>query len=169
MSIFRRFVSYYKPYRKLFVADIVCAVVLSIIDLSFPQFIRWLPDNLFSGDPAVIYRALRWLFLVTKQVEYIVLKRSLPLDTHDARGGRNVFHQRGYILFRQFTYSRNTSKYEMPLLITVGARWIFAAYYVNVIAQIKVDNIGTDIIRFCPCPNSNNIRAHIGKEIKKPY
>ena len=62
MSIFRRFVSYYKPYRKLFVADIVCAVVLSIIDLSFPQFIRWLPDNLFSGDPAVIYRALRWLF-----------------------------------------------------------------------------------------------------------
>ena len=62
MSIFRRFVSYYKPYRKLFIADIVCAVVLSIIDLSFPQFIRWLPDNLFSGDPAVIYRALRWLF-----------------------------------------------------------------------------------------------------------
>ena len=62
MPILKRFVSYYRPYRKFFVVDILCAVVLSVIDLSFPQFIRWFPDNLFFGDPAVIYRTLRWLF-----------------------------------------------------------------------------------------------------------
>ena len=50
MSILKRFVSYYKPYRKFFFVDILCAVVLSVIDLSFPQFVRWLPEGLFAGE-----------------------------------------------------------------------------------------------------------------------
>ena len=61
MSILKRFVSYYKPYRKFFFVDILCAVVLSVIDLSFPQFVRWLPEGLFAGEPAAIYASLRWL------------------------------------------------------------------------------------------------------------
>ena len=61
MSIFQRFVSYYKPYKKFFILDTICAVVLSIIDLSFPQILRWLPEGLFSGSAASIVSALRWL------------------------------------------------------------------------------------------------------------
>ena len=61
MSILTRFVSYYQPYRKFFFVDILCAVVLSVIDLSFPQFVRWLPEGLFAGEPAAIYASLRWL------------------------------------------------------------------------------------------------------------
>ena len=62
MSILKRFVSYYKPYRHLFYMDCVCATVLCIIDLSFPQILRWLPEGLFSGSAASIFSALRWLF-----------------------------------------------------------------------------------------------------------
>lgn len=61
MSIFRRFVSYYKPYKNIFIMDTVCAVVLSVIDLSFPLILRWLPEGLFSGSAASILSALRWL------------------------------------------------------------------------------------------------------------
>ena len=61
MSILKRFVSYYKPYRHLFYMDCLCAVVLCIIDLSFPQILRWLPEGLFSGSAASIMQALRWL------------------------------------------------------------------------------------------------------------
>ncbi len=64
MSILKRFVSYYKPYRHLFYMDCVCATVLCIIDLSFPQILRWLPEGLFSGSAASIFSALRWLFPV---------------------------------------------------------------------------------------------------------
>ncbi len=64
MSILKRFVSYYKPYRHLFYMDCVCATVLCIIDLSFPQILRWLPEGLFSGNAASIFSALRWLFPV---------------------------------------------------------------------------------------------------------
>ena len=61
MSIFKRFVSYYKPYRHLFYLDCLCAMVLCIIDLSFPQILRWLPEGLFSGSAESIMKALRWL------------------------------------------------------------------------------------------------------------
>ena len=64
MSILKRFVSYYKPYRHLFYMDCVCATVLCIIDLSFPQILRWLPEGLFSGSASSIFSALRWLFPV---------------------------------------------------------------------------------------------------------
>lgn len=62
MSILKRFVSYYKPYRHLFYLDCLCATVLCIIDLSFPQILRWLPEGLFSGNAASIFSSLRWLF-----------------------------------------------------------------------------------------------------------
>lgn len=64
MSIFRRFVSYYKPYKKFFVMDMLCAVVLCIIDLVFPQLLRWLPEGLFSGAAGEILAALKWLLPV---------------------------------------------------------------------------------------------------------
>ncbi len=61
MSIFRRFVSYYKPYRNFFLMDTLCAVVLSVVDLSFPLILRRLPEGLFSGSAASIMAALKWL------------------------------------------------------------------------------------------------------------
>ncbi len=61
MSIFKRFASYYRPYRHLFYLDCLCAMVLCIIDLSFPQILRWLPEGLFSGSAESIMKALRWL------------------------------------------------------------------------------------------------------------
>lgn len=41
--------------------DTICAIVLSVIDLSFPLILRWLPEGLFSGSAASILSALRWL------------------------------------------------------------------------------------------------------------
>ncbi len=62
MSIFQRFVSYYKPYKKFLILDLVCAIALCIIDLAFPQILRWLPEGLFSGSAESILSALKWLF-----------------------------------------------------------------------------------------------------------
>ena len=40
MSIFKRFVRYYAPYKGLFYADLCCAVVVSLVDLAFPQLLK---------------------------------------------------------------------------------------------------------------------------------
>ena len=71
MSLLRRFLSYYRPYKKLFWMDTFCAVVLSVIDLAFPQILRWLPEGLFSGSAETILRALAWL-LPVMLVMYLV-------------------------------------------------------------------------------------------------
>jgi ATP-binding cassette subfamily B protein len=58
MQLFRRFVSYYRPYRAIFYFDMFCALVLSAVDVAFPQILRFLTNGLFSGGTAVILRAL---------------------------------------------------------------------------------------------------------------
>ncbi|QAA31270.1 ABC transporter ATP-binding protein [Clostridium manihotivorum] len=47
MSIFKKFISYYNPYKKLFFADMVCALILSGIDLVFPMIVRYLTNNVY--------------------------------------------------------------------------------------------------------------------------
>lgn len=47
MSIVQGFLHYYKPYKRLFYTDMVCAVLVSMIDLVFPQALNYLTKNFF--------------------------------------------------------------------------------------------------------------------------
>jgi ATP-binding cassette subfamily B protein len=58
MSLFRKFVSYYRPYRAIFYFDMFCALVLSAVDISFPQILRALMNGLFKSGPSVILHQL---------------------------------------------------------------------------------------------------------------
>ena len=58
MRIFRKFISYYKPYRFLFYMDLFCALVVSAIDLSFPLILNILNRGLFLGEAQNIYRMI---------------------------------------------------------------------------------------------------------------
>ncbi len=51
-SDLRIFLSYFKPHKKLFVLDMVCALTIALIDLAFPYLSRWcmyelLPQNAY--------------------------------------------------------------------------------------------------------------------------
>ena len=46
MSILAGFLYYSKPYRRLFYADMACAIIVSAIDLIFPQVLNYLTKNL---------------------------------------------------------------------------------------------------------------------------
>lgn len=54
MSLLRKFISYYRPYRAIFYFDMFCALVLSAIDVSFPQILRSLTNGLFTKGPQAI-------------------------------------------------------------------------------------------------------------------
>lgn len=54
----KRFLSYYKPQMGLFVADIICALVLAAIDLAFPIILRNLCGGLFTQGQTAIMQAL---------------------------------------------------------------------------------------------------------------
>jgi ATP-binding cassette subfamily B protein len=61
MHLFRRFISYYKPYRAIFYFDMFCALLLSAIDVAFPQILRSLTSGLFAGAGNEILRMLPWI------------------------------------------------------------------------------------------------------------
>ncbi len=71
MNLIRKFIPYYKPYIGVFLLDLFCASVLSIIDLAFPQFLRILRQTLFLEEPAVILKRL-WIVAIVLLAMYIV-------------------------------------------------------------------------------------------------
>ncbi len=54
MKLIKKFIPYYKPYIGVFLMDLVCASILSVIDLTFPQFLRILRSTLFLEESSVI-------------------------------------------------------------------------------------------------------------------
>ena len=58
MKLIKKFIPYYKPYMGVFLFDLFCATVLSVIDLAFPQFLRFLRSSLFLEEPSVILSRL---------------------------------------------------------------------------------------------------------------
>lgn len=70
MSVMKSFVSYYKPYRGLFYFDMFCALVVSVVDLAFPQILNFLTDGLYTQDADVILRSL-WIVAVSLVVMYV--------------------------------------------------------------------------------------------------
>ena len=61
MKIMRKFIQYYKPYKTVFFLDMICAMIISLIDLAFPQILNYLNDTLYIADHQTIIQSLFWL------------------------------------------------------------------------------------------------------------
>ena len=64
MHTLKKFVQYYAPYKKVFFLDLICAAVISLVDLAFPQILRTLTKTLFTESSDVILWALLPITLV---------------------------------------------------------------------------------------------------------
>ncbi len=58
MDTIRKFIRYYRPYQGVFYLDLVCAAVISVIDLIYPQILRTLTRTLFREEAAKVLQAL---------------------------------------------------------------------------------------------------------------
>ena len=58
MHTLKKFIQYYAPYKKVFFLDLICAAVISLVDLAFPQILRTLTKTLFTESSDVILWAL---------------------------------------------------------------------------------------------------------------
>src|SRR5690625_1243824 len=48
-KMIRRFISYYKPHRRLFMIDFTSAVIVALLELAFPVAVQWFIDKLLPG------------------------------------------------------------------------------------------------------------------------
>lgn len=61
MKVMKKFISYYKPYKKVFFLDMLCALIISVVDLAFPQILNYLNRTLFIDTKEVILQSLIYL------------------------------------------------------------------------------------------------------------
>ena len=58
MHTLKKFIKYCGPYKAVFFIDLLCATIISLVDLAYPQILRSLTKTLFVGEPKRILSAL---------------------------------------------------------------------------------------------------------------
>ena len=58
MHTLKKFIRYYGPYKAVFFIDLLCATIISLVDLAYPQILRSLTKTLFAGESKQILAAL---------------------------------------------------------------------------------------------------------------
>ena len=64
MKIMRKFIRYYRPYWKVFLFDMICAMGISVIDLAFPQILNYLNATLYLESAEQIKDAIVVLLVI---------------------------------------------------------------------------------------------------------
>lgn len=67
-SEFRIFLSYFKPHKRLFLLDMVCALAIAVIDLAFPAVSRWCMYTLLPESAWTTF----WVVMVAVFVAYLL-------------------------------------------------------------------------------------------------
>lgn len=58
MHTLKKFIPYYSPYKAVFVLDLICAAMISLIDLAYPQILRTMTKTVFAGKSSAILQVL---------------------------------------------------------------------------------------------------------------
>ncbi len=58
MDTLKKFIPYYAPYKGVFFLDLICAALISFVDLAFPQILRTLTKTLFTENAEKILQTL---------------------------------------------------------------------------------------------------------------
>lgn len=61
MNTLKKFIHYYGSYKTVFFIDLLCAAIISLVDLAYPQILRSATKTLFTQDKAIILQALPWI------------------------------------------------------------------------------------------------------------
>lgn len=58
MHTLKKFIPYYSPYKAVFVLDLICAAMISLIDLAYPQILRTMTKTVFAGKSSAILQGI---------------------------------------------------------------------------------------------------------------
>src|SRR5699024_9561596 len=74
--LIKRFFSYYKPHKRLFIVDFTSAVIVALLELAFPVAVQWFIDDLLPGSnwDAIIKigALLLFIYLLSSALQYVV-------------------------------------------------------------------------------------------------
>ncbi|HCM89468.1 MULTISPECIES: ABC transporter ATP-binding protein [Vagococcus] len=89
----KRFMSYYKPYKALFILDFSCAIIAAVLELSFPVIVNQVIDKIMpTGNLRLIFLVsgmLLFFYIINTAFQYIVVYFGHKLGTNIETDMRN--------------------------------------------------------------------------------
>ena len=124
MKIMKKFIRYYYPYKSVFFIDMFCALLISLIDLAFPQILNYLNSNLFYKSSDTILRSLIVLavgliamYLVRAACKYYVSAQGHIMGVHMERDMRKELFDKYEELSFSY-YDKNNTGEMMSKLVS---------------------------------------------------
>ena len=124
MHTLKKFIHYYQPYKLVFFIDLICAAIISLVDLSYPQILRTMTKTLFTRDTAVILHALPWIasglllmYLIQSLCKYYVTCQGHMMGANMERDMRQELFDHYQQLSFSY-YSQNNSGQMMSKLVS---------------------------------------------------
>ena len=124
MNTIKKFIHYYGPYKAVFFIDLICAAVISLVDLAYPQILRTMTKTLFTQDKNVILHALPVIaaslfvmYIVQSLCKYYVTYQGHMMGAKMERDMRRELFDHYQELSFSY-YSRNNSGQMMSKLVS---------------------------------------------------
>lgn len=124
MNTIKKFIHYYGPYKAIFFIDLICAAVISLVDLAYPQILRTMTRTLFTQDQSKILHALPLIagclfimYVVQCLCKYYVTYQGHMMGAHMERDMRQELFDHYQELSFSY-YSQNNSGQMMSKLVS---------------------------------------------------
>ena len=124
MNTLKKFIHYYGPYKTVFFIDLLCAAIISLVDLAYPQILRSATKTLFTQDKAIILQALPWIaiglfmmYVIQSFCKYYVSCQGHIMGAKMERDMRQELFEHYEELFFSY-YSQNNSGQMMSKLVS---------------------------------------------------
>ena len=124
MNTIKKFIHYYGPYKAVFFIDLICAAVISLVDLAYPQILRTMTKTLFTQDKDIILHALPVIaaslfvmYIVQSLCKYYVTYQGRMMGAKMERDMRRELFDHYQELSFSY-YSRNNSGQMMSKLVS---------------------------------------------------
>ena len=124
MNTIKKFIHYYGPYKTVFFIDLICAAVISLVDLAYPQILRTMTKTLFTHDKDMILHALPVIaaslfvmYIVQSLCKYYVTYQGHMMGAKMERDMRRELFDHYQELSFSY-YSRNNSGQMMSKLVS---------------------------------------------------
>lgn len=124
MNTLKKFIRYYGPYKTVFFLDLVCATVISLVDLAYPQILRTLTATLFTRDGSTILKALLpiavglfFMYLLQSLCKYYVSYQGHMMGANMERDMRQQLFEHYEKLSFSY-YDQNNSGQMMSKLVS---------------------------------------------------
>jgi len=124
MSTIKKFIHYYGPYKVVFFIDLICAAVISLVDLTYPQILRTMTRTLFTQEQSKILHALPLIagclfimYVVQCLCKYYVTYQGHMMGAHMERDMRQELFDHYQELSFSY-YSQNNSGQMMSKLVS---------------------------------------------------